>query len=139
MSVEKSWVDTGFLVALFARNDNHHDDAKIFIKENQSLEMHSIWPVIVETCFFLNNQGKQALLEWLERGALVMHEITPRDTPLIRAVIRQYQNIDPDFTDASLIALADQGKIRKILTVDKRDFSIYTFSDGTTFERLWVK
>jgi predicted nucleic acid-binding protein len=59
--------------------------------------------------------------------------------PLIRAVIRQYQNIDPDFMDASLIALADQGKIRKILTVDKRDFSIYTFSDGTTFERLWVK
>ncbi|HIO97602.1 MAG TPA: PIN domain-containing protein [Leucothrix sp.] len=137
--MEKAWVDTGFLVALFARNDSHHEEAKAFIKDNQSLEMHSIWPVIVEACFFLNNQGKQALLKWVERGALTMHDITPRDTPLIREVIEQYKNIDPDFTDATLVALAGQSKIRKILTVDKRDFSIYHFVDGSSFERLWVK
>ena len=89
--MEKAWVDTGFLVALFARNDSHHEEAKAFIKDNQSLEMHSIWPVIVEACFFLNNQGKQALLKWVERGALTMHDITPRDTPLIREVIEQYK------------------------------------------------
>jgi len=136
---KKTWVDTGFLVALFARNDKHHQDAKVFLKANQTLELHSIWPVVVETCFFLNNHGKQALLEWLERGALVMHDITRHDIPLISDVIKRYANIDPDFTDATLVALAGQGKIRKILTVDKRDFSIYNFQDGSTFERLWVK
>lgn len=136
---EKTWVDTGFLVALFAVNDKHHKDAKAFLQLNHSLELHSIWPVIVETCFFLNNNGKQALLEWLERGAVVMHEVTPRDISLIRDIIKKYANIDPDFTDATLVALAGQGKIRKILTVDKRDFSIYNFSDGSTFERLWVR
>lgn len=138
-SHDKVWVDTGFLVALFARNDSYHDDAKAFIKDNQGIEMHSIWPVIVETCFFLNNQGKQALLEWLERGAMVMHEITTRDTPQIRKIIKTYHNIEPDFTDATLVALAGQSKVRSILTVDQRDFSIYRFSDGSTFERLWVK
>ena len=88
---------------------------------------------------FSGNRGKQALLKLLERGALVMHEITPRDIATIRQVINQYVNIDPDFTDATLLALAEQGKVRKILTVDKRDFSIYRFSDGSNFERLWVK
>lgn len=138
-SHDKVWVDTGFLIALFARNDNHHEDAKVFVKDHQGIEMHSIWPVIVEACFFLDNQGKQSLLTWLERGAMVMHEITPRDTPKIRQVIQQYNNIDPDFTDAVLVALAGQSKVRNILTVDQRDFSIYRFSDGSTFERLWVK
>jgi len=36
------------------------------------------------------------------------------------------------------LVLAGQGKIRKILTVDKRDFSIYRFADGGLFERLWI-
>lgn len=134
----KTWVDTGFLVALFAADDKHHKDAVAFIKEHQDMEMHSIWPVIVETCFFLNNQGKQALLQWLSRGVMVMHDILPQDISLIENTIKRYSNIDPDFTDATLVVLAEQGKIRKILTVDKRDFSIYRFADGSTFERLWV-
>ncbi len=135
----KAWVDTGFLVALFARDDKHHNDAVAFIKEHQDLEMHSIWPVIVETCFFLNNQGKQALLKWLGRGVMVMHDIFPQDIPQIESIIEKYASIDPDFTDATLVALAGQRKIRKVLTVDTRDFSIYRFADGYTFERLWIK
>ena len=135
----KAWVDTGFLVALFARDDKHHEDAIAFIKEHQNLEMHSIWPVIVETCFFLNNPGKQALLKWLGRGAMVMHDIFPQDIPQIEGVFKKYASIDPDFTDATLVALAEQGRTRKILTVDKRDFSIYRFTDGSLFERLWVR
>ena len=132
------WVDTGFLVALFAHNDSHHEKAKKFLAQNTQLDMHSIWPVIVESCFFLNNDGKQALLQWIERGAIVMHEITPQDLPLIRKTLDKYQNIEPDFTDAVLVTLADMCKIRQILTVDVRDFSIYRFSDGKPFERLWI-
>jgi len=33
-----------------------------------------------------------------------MHNITPRDTPLIPEVIEQYKNIDPYFIDATLVA-----------------------------------
>lgn len=136
---QRTWVDTGFLVALFARDDKHHNDAIQFIKANQDLEMHSIWPVIVETCFFLNNKGKQALLQWLGRGVLTMHEITAQDLSQIENVIKQYANIDPYFTDATLVAFAGKSKVRKILTVDKRDFPIYRFADGKTFERLWIR
>lgn len=57
-----AWVDTGFLVALFARNDTFHRQATRFLRDNPALELHTIWPVIVESCFFLDNQAQQALL-----------------------------------------------------------------------------
>jgi len=133
-----TWIDTGFLVALFARNDKHHDAAQAFMQHNKQLDLHSIWPVIVETCFFLDGNGKQALMHWLERGAMVMHEIIPQDLPLIRSTLDKYQNLDPDFTDAVLVTMAELCDIKQVLTVDVRDFSVYRFSDGSAIERLWI-
>ena len=138
MSSTATWVDTGFLVALFACNDTHHNKAKQFLANNTQLDMHCIWPVIVETCFFLNNVGKQALLQWLERGAMVMHDITPQHLQLIAQTLDNYKNLEPDFTDAVLMTMADLRKIRQILTVDIRDFSVYRFKDGSAFKRLWI-
>ena len=138
MSSMVTLVDTGFLVALFAKNDKHHEKAKLFLANNLQLEMHSIWPVIVETCFFLNKDGKQALLTWLDRGALIMHEITPLHIPQISKTLDDYKNLEPDFTDAVLVTIANIHKIRKILTIDIRDFSIYRFKDGSAFQRLWI-
>ena len=133
-----TWVDTGFLVALFAANDSHHEAAKAFMASNTTLKLHSVWPVIVETCFFLDNNGKQALLKWLERGAMTMHDITPQDLPIISSTIDKYQNLEPDFTDIVLVTMADLSRVRQILTIDVRDFSLYRFSNGSVFERLWI-
>jgi len=46
-----AWVDTGFLVALFARNDPHHTSAVEFLANHQRLSLHSLWPVVTETGF----------------------------------------------------------------------------------------
>lgn len=138
MSNTATWVDTGFLVALFARNDSHHDAAASFMESNKQLDLHSIWPVVVEACFFLDNDGKQALIQWLERGAMVMHEINMQDLPLVRNTLDKYKNLDPDFTDAILVTMAELCNIKKMLTVDVRDFSVYRFNDGSAFERLWI-
>jgi len=132
------WIDTGFLVALFARNDNHHLSATQFLQKSGHLELHCISPVIVEACFFLNSNGKQALLQWIELGALILHDIQQEDLPLIRRTLEKYKNIEPDFTDAALVSLADLYNIDSILTVDKRDFSIYRLSNGKPFKRLWL-
>ena len=67
-----------------------------------------------------------------------MHAINPEHVPLIRDTLSKYQNINPDFSDATLVTLADLCKINHILTVDKRDFSIYRLADGSSFERLWL-
>ncbi len=138
MSSTSAWVDTGFLVALFAKDDKHHASAQTFLNGLGKIELHSIWPVVVEACFFLDTNGKLALLQWIERGALTLHDISTQDLPIVRRTLEKYQNLEPDFTDAVLVTLAGILKIRHILTVDERDFSVYRLADGSCFERLWV-
>jgi predicted nucleic acid-binding protein len=75
-------IDTGFLVALFARDDSHHVSAKALLKGRlceAKANLITIWPVITEAGFFLNSAGKIALLEWVNRGALSITSIT--DSP----------------------------------------------------------
>jgi predicted nucleic acid-binding protein len=57
---------------------------------------------------------------------------------IIRRTLKKYRSLEPDFTDALLVTMADLSNIRRILTVDIRDFSVYRFSDGGMFERLWI-
>jgi predicted nucleic acid-binding protein len=50
----RAWVDTGFLVALFARDDAYHASALEFLKKAADIEFHLIWPVVTEAAFFLS-------------------------------------------------------------------------------------
>lgn len=138
MSNTAAWVDTGFLVALFAKDDKHHDSAQQFLRRLGKMELHSIWAVVVEACFFLDNKGKQALLRWIERGGVLLHELDVGHLPTMRVNLEKYQNLDPDFTDTALVTLAGILGIKQILTVDTRDFSAYRLPDGSYFERLWI-
>lgn len=81
--------------------------------------------------------GKGAMLEWLERGPIVFHEIGVADLPSIRATLSKYNDLAPDFTDMALVTLAGIHGIDRIVTVDVRDFSAYRIAGKGTFERLW--
>lgn len=133
-----AWVDTGFLVALFAQDDPLHDSATEYLQSLAYIKLYSVLPVVVEACFFLDTRGKSDLLRWIERGAMTLYEVTVDDLPAIRAILEKYSNLEPDFTDAVLVALAGKYDIMKILTVDQRDFSVYRLPKGRQFERLWV-
>ena len=133
-----AWIDTGFLVALFARDDPHHPSAVSFLESNQRLTLHSIWPVVTEAGFFLDTAGKIALLTWLERYGVILHELSTLELPQICTTLEKYQDLAPDFTDAALVTLAGITGIHKIITVDLRDFSAYRLPDGRAFERLWL-
>ena len=133
-----AWVDTGFLVGLFARDDRYHHSATEWLCEHPEVQLHSLWPVIVEAAFFLDVPGKTALLTWLERGAITLHELFLADLPAIRAILEKYRDLSPDFTDAALVALASRLGIQAIATTDLRDFSAYRLPDGTSFRRVWL-
>lgn len=69
---------------------------------------------------------------------MTLHDLSPQDLPMVRNTLEKYQNLERDFTDAVLVTLASILKVRHILTVDERDFSVYRLADGSRFERLWV-
>lgn len=138
MASTAALVDTGFLVALFARSDKHHQSAREFLAGAGNIQLHSIWPVVTEACYFLDTDGKSALLKWLERGTVVMHDIVVADLPAVRKTLEKYRNLEPDFTDAALVTLAGSLCITGIITVDCRDFTAYRIGNGQSFQRLWL-
>ena len=48
-------------------------------------------------------------------------------------LMKKYQDTPMDLADASLVALAEHGKMKRIFTVDS-DFYIYRLSDGSALE-----
>jgi len=122
-------VDTGFLVALYIRGDTLHQAAVSYLRQNQS-PLHTVGPVIVETCFFLNPSGKAALLNWVAHGGLAVTDIPVSSYPELATYIQKYADQDIDFADAALVWLAAQTGQRSILTVDEADFQVYRLKGG---------
>ena len=126
-------VDTGFLVALFRRNDRLRSAAREYLLENTHPLM-TVTPVIVETCLFLSSRAKSDLLEWVVRGALSVADVPIDAFPEIQATFRKYADREINFADAALLWLGSVSGCRKILTVDARDFEVLRLKGNKRFE-----
>ena len=126
-------VDTGFLVPLFRPAERLRAPAREFLMNNRH-PLITVAPVIVETCFFLDPDGKDRLLEWIQRGAVAVAEVPTSAYADIRALIRKYADRDIDFADAAIVWLAGKTGCRSILTVDVRDFGMFRLGKGKRFE-----
>jgi predicted nucleic acid-binding protein len=134
-------VDTGFFVALFDKKDRYHASAVEVMANTlrpQRARLVSVWPTIVEACFFLDARGKDSLLQWIERGAVALYTFGIEDLPEIRAILNRYADRQIDFTDACLILLAGRERTHRVLTTDRRDFDAYRTPNGQAFERVWL-
>ncbi|MFZ0580615.1 MAG: PIN domain-containing protein [Candidatus Acidiferrales bacterium] len=69
--------------------------------------------------------AQEALWEMLVRKALQLLPLGLVDLPRIRELRRKYTDRPMDLADAALIRIAEREGIRKIFTVDKRDFAAY--------------
>lgn len=126
-------VDTGFLVPLFRPAERLRASARGFLRNNTH-QLLTVTPVIVETCFFLDPDGKVRLLEWIHRGAVSVAEVPTAAYPDIRTLVRKYADHDIDFADAAIIWLAEKTGCQAVLTVDVRDFSFFRLGKGKRFE-----
>jgi len=125
--------DSGFLVALGIRRDPRHQAAKRFLAGYKG-EIIVPGPVVVESCYFLSIAGKIRLLDWIAKGGAKLADLPAPAYADIGAIIARYADLEPDFTDAAIVWLADKTACRAILTVDTRDFSIYRLKSGKRFE-----
>lgn len=135
-------VDTGFLIALFDRTDTLHESAKQMLAalvRDRRTTLVSVWPTIVETCFFLDPRGKCALLQWIERGAMRLRPIEIGDLAAVSGVIACFAEHNIDLADATLAWLAEVERTQRVLTTDRRDFDMLRTASGQSFERLWVR
>ena len=125
-------VDAGPLVALLDADDQHH--GKCVAALNQLHEpLATVWPPLVEAMYLLSDlpQAQDALWEVIERGAVLLLPLDSADIPRIRELMRKYANRPMDLADAAILRVAEREHLRKIFTVDRRDFSVYRLHNRT--------
>ena len=127
--------DTGFLVALFKHRERLNAQARSYLTANRHALL-TVAPVIVETSFFLGADEKGSLLEWVQRGGIEVVDWPAAAYAQTATIIAKYADRDIDLADAALIWLALRSGTQAILTVDRRDFSVYRLKGNRGFELI---
>ena len=119
-------VDTGPLVALLDRSDPDHAACQETLGSlNDS--MVTVWPVVTEAMYMLRayGQAQEALWEMIEIGAVEILPLGVDDVPRMKELMRKFRDLPMDLADAALVRVAERERLRRIFTLDRRDFQIY--------------
>lgn len=120
--------DTGPLVAFLNGNDPYHDWAVTLLKQVQR-PMLTCEPVLTEAAYFLREDGVAVdpLFELLERDALRLDFDMSAHWPRLRTLMARYRQMD--LADAAVVAMTELRPRCQVLTVDRKDFSVYRRND----------
>lgn len=119
-------MDAGPLVALIHVDDQHHERCKAVLRSLRE-SLATVWPVFTEAMYLLNFswQAQEALWELIERGTVTLLPLDDQDIPRIRELMRKYRDLPMDLADAALVRVAEREKLRRVFTLDRRDFEVY--------------
>lgn len=126
--MEKSIFDTGFLYAYFDKNDAHHKACdEIFLRESLNALLPDV--VLPELSYLvLQRLNVKKLTEFLRsvvRGDFEIVRTTEADLERAAEILEKYDDNNIDLVDACVVAIAERLEIEKILTVDRRHFSVF--------------
>lgn len=136
-SLEPVGIDTGIIYALADRNDGWHAKAVEFVTDfTGKLVVPST--VIPEAAYLLNTylgpSAEMAFLHSLVNGELIVEQVTLPDFTRAAELLQRYADANIGLVDASVIALAERMKIRKILTTDRRHYGMVRPKHCKAFE-----
>jgi predicted nucleic acid-binding protein len=120
--------DTGPLVAFLNRNDPHHARS-VALMRRLPAPLLSCEAVLTEAACFLREDGLcvDALFALIERGVLRLDFDLRTHWPRLRTLMARYERMD--LADACIVAITEQHRQVRVLTVDRRDFSAYRRND----------
>lgn len=119
-------VDAGPLIALIHADDHHHEQC-VAVFRDVTEPLGTVWPVLTEAMYLLNFSWKaqEALWEMLERGVVALLPVETQELSRMRELMKKYKDLPMDLADAALVAVAERERIRRIFTLDRRDFEVY--------------
>jgi uncharacterized protein len=119
-------IDAGPMVALISASDNYHVSCRAALETIEE-PIATVWPAFTEAMYLLRSswRAQRALWEMIERGTIDLHYLNIDDARRMRELMEKYRDLPMDLADAALVRVAEREKIRRIFTLDRRDFSVY--------------
>lgn len=132
-------IDTGPLVALFDPQDRHHVAIKKKLKLIKLAPIATL-PVLTEAFHLLepSSQGSVQLQVFISKGGLSVWLMEQSHILRSLELMKQYRDQEMDLADASLVAAAEYLQAKKILTLDKKDFTIYKIKKGNHWQHFEI-
>lgn len=86
-------------------------------------------PVLTEVVYFLREDGMgvDPLFELIEREAIRLEFDIATHWPRIRTIMSRYRQMD--LADASIVVMSELHARSRVLTIDRKDFSVYRRND----------
>ena len=119
-------VDAGPLIALIHKDDANHARC-VATLQLVTEPLCTVWPALTEAMYLLSFSWKaqEALWEMVDRGVVELVTLEERDLSRMRELMKKYRDLPMDLADAALVAVGEREKIRRIFTLDRRDFEVY--------------
>lgn len=132
-------LDTSFLFALTDQSDRNHQRVLSYA-QNSSEKLVLPTVVLPEICYLISSRlGHPAMCHFVASTTSDMVQIEPLtkdDLIRVEQVLKQYADIQLDFTDAAIVAISERLSIIRVCTLDRRDFSIIRPKHCDYFEIL---
>jgi hypothetical protein len=132
-------VDTGPLYAMADRDDDWHLRVVRFLERSRD-ELLIPVTVLPEAAYLLaahlGAEAERKLVHSIVSGELAVEELTLADLKRVLELLRKYEDARIGFVDATVVAVAERLKISRILTTDRRDFSLVRPRHCKEFELL---
>jgi predicted nucleic acid-binding protein len=119
-------IDAGPLVAILHADDQDHAACVQALRRIRS-PLVTTWPPLTEAMYLLSfaPEAQDALVQMVERSALHLMDLSVEDLSHVRVLMRKYRSLLMDFADATLVHVAEREDVRRIFTLDRRDFAGY--------------
>ena len=132
-------VDTSFLVSLTNPKEVHHESCAMLAR---NLGERLIVPYVVlpeATYLIYKYQGHHVMRRFIRQmmhPAWNFEPLQHSDLATISTALGKYADLNLDFVDAAIVAIAERLNVSRILTLDRRDFLVIRPSHCVAFTLL---
>ena len=130
--------DTGFVVALLNRSDTKHPEAATVYLEIKNIILPQT--VLAEVAYLVGRDAGSmvvvAFLKGLRTSRFELASLTSTDIERTASILETYADSRIDFVDATVMSIAERMKSTTILTLDRRDFTLFRPRHCNSFRLL---
>lgn len=129
-------VDAGPLIALIDRDDTQHQRC-VAALSRVTEPLVTTLPALTEAMHVIGTRagwhGQERLWTFMLRANVELAELAGAQLERARDLMERYRDLPMDLADATLVAVAEERKVRRVFTLDS-DFQVYRIGRRQAFE-----